>query len=68
MCRIATRICAPKGFSPAAPSLAYFSQTIAPYPYEKLALIVGATQFGGMENSSAIVFASTLFNLRGTKR
>ncbi|HEX5701910.1 MAG TPA: M1 family metallopeptidase [Pyrinomonadaceae bacterium] len=53
---------APKGFSPAAPSLAYFSQTIGPYPYEKLALIVGATQFGGMENSSAIVFASTVFN------
>src|SRR6185503_3206309 len=41
---------APKGFSTAGPSLAYFSQTIAPYPYEKLALIVGATQFGGMEN------------------
>ena len=54
---------APKGFSPAAPSLAFFSQTIAPYPYEKLALIIGATQFGGMENSSAIVFASTIFNL-----
>ena len=59
---------APKGFSPAAPSLAYFSQTIAPYPYEKLALIVGATQFGGMENSSAIVFASTIFNPRPSEK
>ena len=59
---------APKGFSPAAPSLAYFSQTIAPYPYEKLALIVGATQFGGMENSSAIVFASTIFNPRSNEK
>lgn len=59
---------APKGFSPAAPSLAYFSQTIAPYPYEKLALIVGATQFGGMENSGAIVFASTIFNLRPNEK
>ncbi|HEY5837407.1 MAG TPA: hypothetical protein VIT19_00125, partial [Pyrinomonadaceae bacterium] len=59
---------APKGFSPAAPSLAFFSQTIAPYPYEKLALIVGATQFGGMENSSAIVFASTMFNLRPNEK
>lgn len=59
---------APKGFSPAAPSLAFFSQTIAPYPYEKLALIVGATQFGGMENSSAIVFASTIFNLRPNEK
>src|ERR1043165_633484 len=52
---------APKGFSPAGPSLSFFSQTIAPYPYEKLALIIGATRFGGMENSSAIVFPSNLF-------
>jgi aminopeptidase N len=57
---------APRGFSPAAPSLTFFSQTIAPYPYEKLALIVGATRFGGMENSSAIVFTSTLFDQRPT--
>src|SRR5256714_63051 len=55
---------APKGFSPAGPSLSFFSQTIAPYPYEKLALIIGATRFGGMENSSAIVFPSTLFEPR----
>jgi aminopeptidase N len=53
-----------QGFAPANPSLKFFSQTIAPYPYEKLALIVGATRFGGMENSGAIVFASTLFNPR----
>jgi len=48
------RAYAPKGFSPAAPALAFFSNTIAPYPYEKLALIVGATRFGGMENASAM--------------
>ncbi|MDQ2977534.1 MAG: M1 family metallopeptidase [Acidobacteriota bacterium] len=53
-----------QGFSPAIPSLKFFSQTVAPYPYEKLALIVGATRFGGMENSSAIVFASSLFDPR----
>lgn len=51
-----------KGFAPSIPSLAFFSETIAPYPYEKLALIVGATRFGGMENSSAIVFTNTLFS------
>jgi aminopeptidase N len=51
-----------KGFSPGAPVLDYFTNTVAPYPYEKLALIVGATRFGGMENSSAIVFTSNLFN------
>ena len=59
---------ASKGFSPAAPALAFFSQTVAPYPYEKLALIIGATQFGGMENSSAIVFPGNLFNARGNER
>jgi aminopeptidase N len=48
--------------------LAFFSQTIALYPYEKLALIVGATRFGGMENSSAIVFTSSLFDLRGNEK
>ena len=53
-----------QGFAPALPSLKFFSQTIAPYPYEKLALIIGATRFGGMENSSAIVFPSTLFDPR----
>ena len=53
-----------RGFAPANSSLKFFSQTIASYPYEKLALIVGATRFGGMENSSAIVFSSTLFDPR----
>jgi aminopeptidase N len=56
---------APQGFSPGAQALKFFSETIAPYPYEKLALIVGATRFGGMENSSAIVFAGNLFDQRG---
>ena len=50
-----------KGFLPAMPSVEFFTEKVAPYPYEKLALIVGATRFGGMENSSAIVFTSTLF-------
>jgi aminopeptidase N len=53
-----------QGFSSANPSLKFFSQTVAPYPYEKLALIVGATRFGGMENSSAIVFSSNLFDTK----
>jgi aminopeptidase N len=59
---------AQKGFAPAIPSLQFFSQTVAPYPYEKLALIVGATRFGGMENSSAIVFTSTLFSPKPSAR
>lgn len=57
-----------QGFSAAPYSLSLFSERVAPYPYEKLALIVGATQFGGMENSSAIVFASNLFEARKDAR
>ena len=53
---------APKGFSSAASALQMFSEIVGTYPYEKLALIVGATRYGGMENSSAIVFTSNLFN------
>ena len=59
---------ATKGFSSAAASLAFFNQTIGAYPYEKLALIIGATQFGGMENSSAIVFPNNLFAPRGNDK
>src|ERR1044072_8438501 len=59
---------APKGFSSADEALAFFSETVAPYPYEKLALIVGATRFGGMENSSAIVFTNNLFDPRGSEK
>jgi aminopeptidase N len=51
-----------RGFNSAAPTLEFFSERVAPYPYEKLALIVGATRYGGMENSSAIVFAGNLFS------
>ena len=62
------RAYAAKGFSAGAPAVAFFSETVAPYPYEKLDLIIGATRFGGMENSSAIVFTSTLFDLRGNEK
>jgi aminopeptidase N len=63
---LSERDLAQKGFSPAGPVLEYFTNTVAPYPYEKLGLIVGATRFGGMENSSAIVFTSTLFHRAAT--
>jgi aminopeptidase N len=59
---LSERELAQQGFSPAAPAVEFFTQNIAHYPYEKLALIVGATRFGGMENSSAIVFTSSLFS------
>ena len=63
---VSERELALKGFSPAIPSLEFFTEKVAPYPYEKLALIVGATRFGGMENSGAIVFTSALFNRNST--
>jgi len=59
---LSERELAVKGFSPAMPSVEFFTEKVAAYPYEKLGLIVGATRFGGMENSSAIVFTSALFN------
>ncbi|HLO01481.1 MAG TPA: M1 family metallopeptidase [Pyrinomonadaceae bacterium] len=65
---VADKDFAMQGFAPADPALRFFSQTVAPYPYEKLALIIGATRFGGMENSSAIVFPSNLFDPRPLAR
>lgn len=59
---------APKGFSSADEALEFFTETVAPYPYAKLALIVSATRFGGMENSSAIVFTNSLFDLRPNEK
>ena len=50
------------GFSAAPPSLDFFSRTVAPYPYEKLDHVVGATRFGGMENSTAIVYSSAVLD------
>ena len=41
-----------------APSiLKFFSEYIAPFPYEKLANVQSKTIFGGMENASAIFYA-----------
>ncbi|HKP35314.1 MAG TPA: M1 family metallopeptidase, partial [Pyrinomonadaceae bacterium] len=59
---------AAQGFSSADEVLEFFSEKVAPYPYDKLALIVSATRFGGMENSSAIVFTNNLFDLRANEK
>jgi aminopeptidase N len=63
---LSERELAQKGFSPAIPTLEFFTEKVAPYPYEKLALIVCATRYGGMVNSSAIVFTSTMFSRNST--
>ncbi len=53
---------APRGFGSVPQTLEFFNELIAPFPYEKLALVVGATRFGGMENASAIVLTGGLFS------
>ena len=35
----------------------FFTETVGPYPFEKLANVQSATRFGGMENSSAIFYS-----------
>lgn len=48
-----------EGFSDYAPAgkiLDYFSRTIAPYPYEKLANVQSTTIYGGMENAGNIFY------------
>ena len=43
-------------FRRAAAMVEYFSQLIAPFPYEKLAHVQSSTRFGGMENATAIFY------------
>lgn len=43
----------------------YYHNLIGPFPYEKLALVQSSTQFGGMENSTAIFFDEKAFDGSG---
>jgi len=45
----------------------FFSQLIAPFPYEKLWHVQSSTRFGGMENASAIFYADAPFRKAGTR-
>ncbi|MGH7782661.1 MAG: M1 family metallopeptidase, partial [Candidatus Binatia bacterium] len=52
-----------KAFAPAITALDTYTRLISdPYPYKKLALIVGATRYGGMENANTIVLMPTFFD------
>jgi len=44
-------------FTRAADMVDFYTEMFGPYPYEKLAHVQSSTQFGGMENSSAIFYA-----------
>jgi aminopeptidase N len=43
----------------------FFTNTVGPYPYEKLALVESSTRFGGMENSSSIFFDENSYDGSG---
>jgi aminopeptidase N len=44
-------------FRRAAEIVDFFSETVGPFPFEKLANVQSATRFGGMENASAIFYS-----------
>jgi aminopeptidase N len=51
----------PGPFTAADGIVTFFSQLIAPFPFEKLAHLQSSTQFGGMENASAIFYSDGAF-------
>jgi len=51
----------PGPFAAAPRIVELFEQLVGPFPYEKLAHLQSETRFGGMENASAIFYASNLF-------
>jgi aminopeptidase N len=55
----------PGDFAKADDIVDFFSRTVGPFPYEKLAHLQSSTRFGGMENASAIFYADQLFRRRG---
>jgi aminopeptidase N len=51
----------PGPFSAAAGIVTYFSQLIAPFPFERLAHVQSSTRFGGMENATEIFYSDEAF-------
>ena len=54
----------PGAFSSAPAIVALFERLVGPFPYERLDHLQSATRFGGMENATAIFYASELFTTR----
>jgi aminopeptidase N len=54
----------PGPFAAAPDIVRFFSELIAPYPYEKLAHLQSSTRFGGMENAGAIFYSDGAFRRR----
>ena len=55
----------PGAFSHAGDIVEFFSNTIAPFPFEKLYHLQSRTRFGGMENATAIFYADGFFHRDG---
>lgn len=57
-------------FRRAAEMVDYFTKTIGPFPFEKLANVQSSTRYGGMENASAIFYSENAIakgrNIEGT--
>ena len=57
-------------FKRAAEMVDYFTKTVGPFPFEKLANVQSSTRFGGMENASAIFYSENAIsqgrNIEGT--
>jgi aminopeptidase N len=51
----------PPGFAAAGRIVEWLSRTVGPFPYEKLSHVQSSTQFGGMENASAIFYSDAAF-------
>jgi len=51
----------PGPFERAGEIVEFFSRTVAPFPYEKLAHLQSSTRYGGMENASAIFYSEDTF-------
>jgi aminopeptidase N len=51
----------PPSFAAAGRIVEWLSQSIGPFPYEKLSHVQSSTQFGGMENASAIFYSDAAF-------
>ncbi|MBV6521795.1 MAG: hypothetical protein MNPFHGCM_01939 [Gemmatimonadaceae bacterium] len=56
-----TRSTLPGAFARAGDIVAFFARLVAPFPYEKLAHVMSATRYGGMENAGAIFYADGIF-------
>jgi aminopeptidase N len=51
----------PPGFGAAGRIVEWLSRSVGPFPYEKLSHVQSSTQFGGMENASAIFYSDRAF-------